>query len=76
MKEKPIDIPSDYTHLCIPCAQFIGVEEFSDTHRAHGNCIDRLTLESILSESKDALFNFALTDLLSETKEAIIFQIE
>jgi len=52
---KPIDIPSNYSHLCVPCAQLVDLNELTAIHRAHGNFIDRPLLEKLIIDSKDDL---------------------
>jgi len=49
-KEEPIVIPTKYSHLCIPCAKLVDINEFKATHREQCTCVDRISLEDITKE--------------------------
>jgi len=52
---QPIEIPSNYSYLCVSCAKLVDINEFVAIHRTHGNYIDRPLLEKLIGDSKDDL---------------------
>ena len=73
--EKELNIPADYSYLCITCGALADKKTFISKHREH-KIIDRALLESLIEENKEDLINYFLNDQLKGRRAEIVDQLD